>query len=95
MMYFTPDEKALREEGQRLVDMYAPETEPHKLGRIILRYISQRQKMLKTIRHLARMMRDNKELSSSIAYKDAISVLNNADKDQIMDSPGITSNQVG
>lgn len=94
-MYFTPDEKALKKEAERLIDMYTPGTLNHNLGRIMLRSISQRQGMLKTIRHLIMMMQDDEDQKASIAYKMAVRILEKADEGQIMNGPGITSNQTG
>ncbi len=38
-MFETDDEKLVREEGERLVDMYAPGSEPYLRGKAMLRIV--------------------------------------------------------
>ena len=66
------DEKRVTDEGKRLVQMYSSESEAHKLGNNILRFMRQRTETIRLMQHFTwQIERVAPELMNGDPYKRA------------------------
>lgn len=74
--YLMPDEQRVQKEGTRLAEMYSSGTTLHILGKTLLRFVTQRSKMLKLLQQLTWLIEQAvPDLIENIAYQEACRLL--------------------